>query len=102
MKKTINKEFLTPEELLEFLYSKGYDCADRQVIDHLFKTGSFDFKNYHLWVNPFMKDCESENDESGIAIQISLGIGLALMLAVVGFVFCKGLELLVKFGIIIP
>jgi hypothetical protein len=95
------KEFISIEELLEFLHSKGYN-DDKHVIDQMFTTGSFDFKNYHLSVNPFLNDEEEENDESGIAVWLSLGIGIALTLAVIGFAFCKGLELLVKFGIIIP
>lgn len=95
-----NKEFITPEELLDFLHSQGYDCADKQVINQLFSTGSFDFKKYHLSVNPFMD--ESNELDSGIAVRLALGIGLAATLAFVGFAFCKGLELLVKFGIIIP
>lgn len=95
------KEFIAIDDVLEFLHSKGYN-DDKHVIDQIFKTGSFDFKNYHLSVNPFLNDEEEEKDDSGIAVRLSLGIGIALTLAVVGFVFCKGLELLVKFGVIVP
>lgn len=95
------KEFISIEELLEFLHSKGYN-DDKHVIDQMFTTGSFDFKNYHLSVNPFLNDEEEENDESGVAVRMAIGIGIAAMFCLVGLLFSKGLELLIKFGVIVP
>lgn len=54
MKNLKVKAFKTVAECLAFVQSKGYN-ADKQVVDSFFEKGYFQFKRWHVVVDPFGK-----------------------------------------------
>lgn len=75
------KPFKTHEEALEFLHKKGYSEADMHVINQLFELGHFQFKRYHIIMDPFGRFEQGEG--FSLPEKIVIGTGMAFVFACV-------------------
>jgi len=62
MKNLTVKPFKTIEEAVAFVNSKGY-YSDKQVIDAFFENGYFQFRRWHIVLDPFGRIQEQVSDE---------------------------------------